>query len=361
MSSDIMNSILRLTSRGRVQEATGAIHKALMRKPSEHSLNWGTSQPAGIAIKSRRPMGDVIGELGKFRPKLMPKRNIPVLRIPSGAKFLDGSFTCAAGSRTYKLYVPRVPSTEYYGLLVMLHGCTQNSSDFAAGTRMNEVGEVEGLLVVYPEQKTSANTSGCWNWFNPHHQLHGSGEPSIIAGITLEIIAKYNVDPRRVFVAGLSAGGAMAVVMGHTYSALFAAVGVHSGLPYRTATDIISAFAAMRGEGSAQSLPLKQRVIVFHGDEDKTVHSSNAEAIATFGNNCRSQTKNGVCPDGTAFTKTTLLDENTMRLSEHWLVHGIGHAWSGGSNEGSYCESRGPDASRLMVDFFKDRDLGATI
>ena len=201
--------------------------------------------------------GPLEGLVGTLAPGKLGSLNLDALagvkprkalKIPEGAQFLSRSFACAAGSRSYKLYIPSRHAVGRRGLIVMLHGGTQDGDDFAAGTRMNDLAEKHGLLVAYPTQPKAANASLCWNWFTPENQIRGAGEPSIIAGITKDIIATYDIDPARVFVAGLSAGGAMAAVMGATYPDLYAAMGVHSGLPYKSAADLPSAFAAMRGD-----------------------------------------------------------------------------------------------------------------
>jgi poly(hydroxyalkanoate) depolymerase family esterase len=285
------------------------------------------------------------------------------LEIPEGAQFLSRSFTCAAGSRSYKLYIPSRRAIGRRGLLVMLHGGTQDGDDFAAGTRMNDLAEKHGLLVAYPTQPKAANASLCWNWFTPENQIRGAGEPSIIAGITKDIIATYGVDPARVFVAGLSAGGAMAAVMGATYPDLYAAVGIHSGLPYGSAADLPSAFAAMRGDAGrgprsrksrsgANDLP-RIRTIVFHGDADNIVHPSNAANIV-------GAAKEGESVEGAearhtarrAHTRTVTRDKRGKVVVEQWLIHGSGHAWSGGSQDGTYTDPHGPDASSEMLRFF---------
>jgi len=286
------------------------------------------------------------------------------LEIPEGAQFLSRSFACAAGSRAYKLYIPRPHAVGRRGLLVMLHGGTQDGDDFAAGTRMNDLAEKHGLLVAYPSQSKGANSSLCWNWFKPEHQIRGSGEPSIIAGITQDIIATYDVDPARVFVAGLSAGGAMAAVMGATYPDLYAAVGVHSGLPYRSAADLPSAFAAMRGDAVPRGLrPRKSRsaadggprirTIVFHGDADNIVHPSNAAKVvgaAKEGDSiARAEARHTAIR---AHTRTVTRDKTGRVIVEQWLIHGSGHAWSGGSPNGTYTDPHGPDASSEMLRFF---------
>ena len=286
------------------------------------------------------------------------------LEIPEGAQFLSRSFACAAGSRSYKLYIPSGHAVGRRGLLVMLHGGTQDGDDFAAGTRMNDLAEEHGLIVAYPSQSKAANPSLCWNWFTPGNQIRGAGEPSIIAGITKDIIATYDVDPARVFVAGLSAGGAMAAVMGATYPDLYAAVGVHSGLPYRSAADLPSAFAAMRGDAGPRGLRSRKsrsaandgpriRTIVFHGDADNIVHPSNAANIvgaAKEGESIeRAEARHTAIR---AHTRTVIRDKTGTVVVEQWLIHGSGHAWSGGSQDGTYTDPHGPDASSEMLRFF---------
>lgn len=277
---------------------------------------------------------------------------------PGAGRFEARTFTGEAGSRDYKLYVPASFSGAALPLIVMLHGCTQSPDDFAAGTRMNEVAEELGLLVAYPAQSKSANSSKCWNWFNGADQKRGRGEPSLIAGITREIMAEFPVRDGQVFVAGLSAGGAAAAVMGETYPDLFAAIGVHSGLACGAARDMASAFGAMREGGagtvSARSGPILP-TIVFHGDRDSTVHPLNADqVIAQAKADARLQTTvvKGAAPGGMPFTKSVALDEAGRPLLEQWTLHGAGHAWSGGSTAGTYTDPNGPDASREMARFF---------
>jgi len=249
-------------------------------------------------------------------------------------------------------------------LIVMLHGGTQDGDDFAAGTRMNNLAEKHGFLVAYPTQPKAANASLCWNWFMPENQIRSTGEPSIIAGITKEIIATYDVDPARVFVAGLSAGGAMAAVMGATYPDLYAAVGVHSGLPYKSAADLPSAFAAMRGDAGPLGLRSRKshnaandgpriRTIVFHGDADNIVHPSNAASIVGAAKEGESiERADARHTANRAHTRTVTRDKTGTVVVEQWLIHGSGHAWSGGSRDGTYTDPHGPDASSEMLRFF---------
>jgi poly(hydroxyalkanoate) depolymerase family esterase len=298
---------------------------------------------------------------------------------PSRGRFLRLQYSGPGGSRAYKLYVPARDLAEPMPLVVMLHGCKQSPDDFAAGTRINELADAQGFLVAFPEQSAKANGSNCWNWFEPRDQMRHGAEPLIIAGIVREIAAAHTIDQRRVFVAGLSAGAAMAVILGETHPDVFAAVGAHSGLPYGAAHDVASAFAAMHGaaqagagvraptRGPSGRAPAASRgvpTIVFHGDRDATVALKNGAAIAEQARaNLASETgpfKSEVqshTAHGRRCTRTAYVDEDGLPWVEEWTVHGGGHAWSGGSAAGSFTETHGPDASREMMRFFMLHEL----
>jgi poly(hydroxyalkanoate) depolymerase family esterase len=387
--ADAMRAATKLTRAQKLMEATRVIQSALLlgrgqtEPQDQQAIEVRAIEPLTIDITPNAattravqpalanwPLGDVAATLGRARlpsvgldglARIKPRKP---LEIPDGAQYLSRSYVCAAGRRSYKLYVPGRQHAGRRPLVVMLHGGTQGPDDFAAGTRMNALAEEHGFLVAYPSQCKSANPSLCWNWFKPEDQMRGAGEPSIIAGITSEIVAEHDIDPQRVFVAGLSAGGAMAAVMGATYPEIFAAVGVHSGLPYRSATDVPSAFAAMRGDPGLQCRPRKTRptsdrdfrvrTIVFHGDADHIVHPSNAANIV----DAQAKTDDSVeraKPRSSAsrtHTRTVTRDKTGTVVVEHWLIHGSGHAWSGGSADGTYTDPHGPDASREMLRFF---------
>jgi poly(hydroxyalkanoate) depolymerase family esterase len=314
---------------------------------------------------------DRAGEAGRAAFKMpnfeMPSfdlnRAMPGARGPAEAlpgKFVDGSHTNAAGTRSYKLYVP----SSYTGkqpvpLIVMLHGCTQDPEDFARGTQMNQLAEEMQCLVVYPAQSQQANMQRCWNWFSAVDQTRDQGEPSIIAGITRDVMASHAIDAGQVYVAGLSAGGAMATIMGTLYPDLYAAVGVHSGLPFASAHDLPSALAAMKGNFGPPKAPGRSiPIIVFHGDKDTTVHPANGDALIARGVHQAAKEiviEPGRVPDGHAYTRTVHRHADGTPHAEQWLIHGAGHAWSGGSSRGSYTDGKGPDASREMMRFFRTK------
>jgi poly(hydroxyalkanoate) depolymerase family esterase len=292
---------------------------------------------------------------------------------PAGeGRFLSGTCTNHAGMRAYKLYIPSGYTGQQLPLVVMLHGCKQNPDDFAAGTAMNAAAEDSQCFVVYPSQSQRANGSNCWNWFNAPDHRRDCGEASIIADITRGIISEYKIDASRIYVAGLSAGGAMAAVMGATYPDLYAAIGVHSGLPYAVAHDVPSAFSAMKnpriktstrktGVQAAKPLGHTMPIIMFHGDRDATVHPSNGDQAvaqcmsqveAGSGTVTSDKVEEGAVRNGRTYTRTVLHDAQGKAIAEKWIVHGAGHAWSGGSKKGSYTDPKGPDATRAMLRFF---------
>src|SRR6266404_4250661 len=338
-------------------------------------------RPAGRAEETARP--HMPGALRSFLDRIKRLGSAPSIGgvahpsparepdvVPDGGQFVTGLYGNRAGSRTYKLYVPSGYCGQALPLVIMLHGCTQSPDDFAAGTRMNALAEEHTCFVAYPAQAASANASKCWNWFNSGHQQRCQGEPSLIAGITRQVMRDYSVDPRRVYVAGLSAGAAAAVIMGITYPDLYAAIGAHSGLAGGAASDVPSAFAVMRqGEGAAArrsgSAPDDgeyRRIvptIVFHGDQDKTVHPRNADQIiaqarANMIADLQTRVQHGRIPGGHAYSRTLHADASGEAVIEQWIIHGAGHAWSGGSPAGSYTDPRGPDAAQEMLRFFLD-------
>lgn len=326
-------------------------------------------RPSG---RTRRPLGEVVRVLRKVElaglrrgPAAAPSFvKPPTVAAPEGAAYLARSFACAAGARDYKVYVPSGARGRTVPLIVMLHGCTQGPDDFAVGTGMNRLAEERGFIVAYPTQPSSANPSACWNWFDLANQRRDQGEPAIIAGLTRAVMAEFAVDPARVFVAGLSAGGAMAATLGATYPELYAAAGVHSGLPHGAAADLPSAFAAMHGGAKPASGKRRAkgrvRTIVFHGANDTTVHPSNAEAIladlrAGLSAPAQELLLDGVA-GGRAYTRTIVTDARGVPQAEAWAIKGLGHAWSGGSLEGSFTDAHGPDASREMLRFFMDTE-----
>jgi poly(hydroxyalkanoate) depolymerase family esterase len=276
--------------------------------------------------------------------------------------------------REYLLYVPAsyVPGTPA-PLVVMLHGCTQSPSDFAAGTQMDAQADAAGFLVAYPDEPTSANAEQCFNWFLPADQARGSGEPALLAGIAGDVASAYAVDPERVYVAGISAGAAMAVILGATYPDVFAALGVHSGLEYQAATDVSSALSASASQGpdptqqgdaafaamGANARPVP--VIVFQGTADTVVAPANGAQVASQW--LETDTKAGASiataatasgsAGGKSYTLTTYADAKSgAPWIEEYLVSGLAHAWSGGSTAGTYTDPDAPDATLLMWAFF---------
>jgi poly(hydroxyalkanoate) depolymerase family esterase len=359
-----------------IEETAAPARRGIAARPAAATATSTAGQTAPMRRGLSGLFDRIKGRAGPGLDGLMKPRPVdtPDL-VPAGGQFIEATYRNAAGSRAYKLFIPSGYHGQPVPLVVMLHGCTQSPDDFAAGTRMNLIAEGQTCLVAYPAQAADANSSKCWNWFRPGDQRRGAGEPSLIAGITRQIMRDYAVDPRRVYVAGLSAGGAAAAVMGATYPDLYAAIGVHSGLACGAASDVPSAFAAMRqgepplasrrGNIAAASRPAAGvgstvPTIVFHGDRDTTVHPRNGEHVIAQSKgtaSARTSVHRGRAAGGHAYTRTIHIDASGRTILEHWDIHGGGHAWSGGSPAGSYTDPRGPDAAREMLRFFLEHSI----
>lgn len=277
-----------------------------------------------------------------------------------GPSFVVRTFSDGRRSRRYWLFLPtrlasRMP------LVVMLHGAGQTAEDFASGTMMNEVAEEHGVIVVYPEQPWSANVSRSWNWYLEADQKRNEGEPALIAGITRRVIADFPVDDARVYVAGLSSGGAAAAVMALAYPDLFAAACIHSGLASGAATGLVSAFKAMRVGGRSRTVASPRAVptIVFHGDRDAIVNHANAAQVViqmTGDRTLALVADKGRSDGGVGYTRNVSSDGGGAQVEE-WILHGGGHAWSGGSAAGSHTAPLGPDATREAMRFFLEHRM----
>jgi len=287
------------------------------------------------------------------------------------------------GKHPYFVYTPQNYQVgTVVPLFVMLHGCSQTAVDFATGTAMNLLAEQYGFIVVYPQQTSTYNQNLCWNWFLPANQGRSRGEPGSIVSIVQAMqqnSTRWTIDATRIYVAGLSAGAAMSVILGVTYPDVFAAIGVHSGLEYQAATSLNDGFRAMRrggpdpqqqGRAAYAAMGNLARIvptIVFHGTNDTTVASVNGDQTLqqwmetdylasnnTYPANFKQPTSvvSGKVPGGYAYAVATWNAVNGNEVQAYWKIGGLGHAWSGGSPAGTFTDARGPNASVALYNFF---------
>ncbi|MGB9991978.1 extracellular catalytic domain type 1 short-chain-length polyhydroxyalkanoate depolymerase [Massilia sp. SM-13] len=344
-------------------EATKAIQRALAgavdEAPAPPMKDLNPPPPGSRKVRKppfSMPGVELPGGLMPEPARRKPPRT-PAAPLPAGARFLAAAYRGAEGSRSYKLYVPASYQGQAMPLVVMLHGCTQDPDDFAAGTRMNQLAERDGFLVLYPAQSRKANHSLCWNWFQPDALQTGRGEAAIIAGMVASVMDDYAVQADHISIAGLSAGGAMALAVATLHPETFRCVGVHSGLPFGAAHDLPSALQAMQSGSATGTRPLTlPRLIVFHGDKDKTVHPANSAHILDSRTasepHAKAEITKGKAQGGRRYTCTTHRRLNGEVFAEQWEIHGAGHAWAGGNPQGSFTDVTGPDASSEMLRFF---------
>jgi len=360
MTSRIQDAVTNAMARLKMSDVAGAtavIRNALIGSGSPYSP---TQRPktAFLGGQAGRGLGHVLNLLKTRRTGFPPPTARPLTQTsPDDPRFTSRSLTTGAGSLNYKLYVPEDRDREL-ALVLMLHGCTQDPDDFARGTQMNRLADEFGLVVAYPHQPRSANAQGCWNWFDRRHQSAGSGEPAKLSALARALAAEFRIAPERVFAAGLSAGAAMADILAETYPEVFPKVGLHSGLQCGAAHDVVSAFAAMKGDGAVRRSGAggkASRKIIIHGTADPTVHASNGDRLfeaMRSRHHCSTVIISEVKSAGKSPMRQTLIDPSGEVLAEHLPIEGAGHAWSGGDRAGSFTDADGPDASREMVSFF---------
>ncbi|MEF9999601.1 extracellular catalytic domain type 1 short-chain-length polyhydroxyalkanoate depolymerase [Comamonas sp.] len=382
-----------LIQRGELMQATQAIQRALGARtaswPTASAAAAGAADPVASPARAQRAWHAGPGHAADVQDVEVVDRAGPRARAdaagvaqPADAQppgsFERIAFSAPGGAPQdhYWLYVPpgaASAAAQPMPLVLMLHGCTQNPQDFATGTAMNGVAQTANALVLYPAQAQQANPKNCWNWFRPEDQLRGAGEPATLVAMVRDVMRRHPVDERRVYVAGLSAGGAMAALLGREYPDVFAAVGVHSGLQPGAARNVMGALSAMKSGAKlppapAAPMPAGQALpalIVFHGDADRTVAARNAEQLVQVtlaarghapGETAR-EVQSGQSAAGQRYTRTLYAAADSQpggssTLVEQWMLHGAGHAWAGGDARGSHTDPRGVNASQEMLRFF---------
>ena len=347
--AEAMRRSLELARAAKPMEATKVIHAALGAGPAADrtARHPPTGNAPTFPTRKRRPLSLVVAELQRHKQPDSGKVTPDDLQLPAQSRFESGRHDGPHGARDYRIFLPS-PDRPIRGMVMMLHGCTQTALDFAIGTQMHRQADRNGWVVVYAEQGRGHNSSGCWNWFRPQDQGRAGGEPALLAGLAVSVAERHGVSAQQCFAAGLSAGGAMAAILGQTYPDVFRGVGIHSGLAPGSANDVVSAFAAMRGDPLRSAQALRCPAIIFQGSADSTVAPRNAGHLA--GQLC--DTEERIAQGGARRCDVLSGTNKAGHQVEVWRVAGAGHAWSGGSAKGSYTDPAGPDASAEMARFF---------
>ncbi|WOI47905.1 PHB depolymerase family esterase [Acidovorax sp. BLS4] len=399
----LLNEVTPLMRTGQLADATRAIQQALAGQGTAAATAAGSAAagrvaawrerfgaaPSSPAAAWKAPFGapDVEDAVVVDRPaapasdahRPSPSPSPRSARAESPGSFTRVAFAGPAGAPQDHYYLsvpPGAAAGTPMPLVLMLHGCTQNPQDFALGTGMNEAAAPANALVLYPAQAQGANAHGCWNWFRPQDQQRGHGEPATLVAMVRDAMARHPVDARRVYVAGLSAGGAMAALLAREYPDVFAAVGVHSGLQAGAAHNVMGALSAMKSGAKGTPGPASPAredgagappLIVFHGDADETVHARNGEqllaAALRSAPGARPEAETGQSPGGQRYMRTVYRAAPGSGpgavVAEHWQLNGAGHAWAGGHARGSYTDPRGVDATAQMLRFFLEHPRAA--
>jgi poly(hydroxyalkanoate) depolymerase family esterase len=355
--NNAMRQALSLVRKSSVADATNLIKRALSSEKFEVPTD---ATEIKFVSGVETDVSDTPAPTTKLEKSAEPAVNKAHQANSSIGNFTTRTYQHSLRDLTYMLYIPSNTSTHEQSLLIMLHGCTQTPADFALGTQMNSIADEFNLIVAYPLQPKTANSLGCWNWFDARHQKQGSGEPAMLASLAENLRKEFSISKRRVFAAGLSAGGAMAEILASTYPDQFEAVGVHSGLPHGSASSVANALSAMKGNSKLEprsngTTAGQSRRIVFHGSSDITVHPSNSERIVKCGR-IKSGKLNEIQQtsqiNDRQVDRVILRNKNGTSVIEQWTIVGGGHTWFGGNSKGSYTDPKGPNASREMVRFF---------
>jgi len=302
----------------------------------------------------------------------------------------SGSYYSFNGMRSYKVFLPsnHSESTNHgkIPVIIALHGCMQDSESFAAGTRLNEWAEKLGFAVYYPEQSKFFNIYNCWNWFLPTNQMKNTGEAELIMGGLKKVTREFSLNKDKTFLLGMSSGGAVVSILANCYPRSFQAVATHHGTMYKAASDVFSAkevvyngskiapeVAAAKGYSCSGFTPKKNPLpaVIIHGSRGavmRAIHATQVESeLRIFNDYLDNGIRDNSLDDEMTFEKFTpdnLYSYDVVTWShrgrpyiKRYMIETLGHAWSGGDNQYEFNDPHGPDATKIILDFFSEYGL----